>query len=193
MKICIADTRNQVDDFAVKKIEECGYQVKRMTLPFGDFALLDNLTCAVDIKSSGGGILELAKNVFSSDHERLKREILKCAEWGGEICFLVANDDGITQLEQLEHWQPPRFKSTAYKDGKLIHKKGQPMTKVKGETLMKALKTMSEPNRYKQGLTVRFSFCERANAGKKIVQILEWWKKQKEEQNEQNRKTKVNK
>ena len=62
-KICIADTRNQVDDFAVRSIESQGYKVKRMTLPFGDFALIDNLTCAVDIKSSGGGIVEIARNI----------------------------------------------------------------------------------------------------------------------------------
>lgn len=167
-KVCIADTRNQVDDFAVRKIQECGYGVRRMTLPFGDFALLDNLTCAVDIKSSGGGVLELSRNVCSKDHERLRREILKCAEWNGKICFLIANEDGITNIDQLPNWKSP-----CYKSGKL---KGKPFTQVKGETLMKALLTMSQPNYYKDGLTVRFVFCKKEDAGKKIIEILEWWK-----------------
>lgn len=169
--ICVADTRNQVDDFAIRDIKWQGYDVKRMALPFGDFALLDNLTCAVDIKSSGGGIVEIAKNICSKDHERLKREILKCAEWGGEICFLVANNDGITNVDQLAQWESPRYKS-----GKL---KGQVFTRIKGETLMKAIKTMSQPNYYADGLTVRFSFCAKQDAGKKIIQILEYWKKEK--------------
>jgi hypothetical protein len=168
-KICIADTRNQVDDFAVKSIESQGYKVKRMTLPFGDFALIDNLTCAVDIKSSGGGIVEIARNICSKDHERLKREIMKCADWGGEICFLVANNDGITKVEQLAQWKSP-----CYKSGKL---RGKPFTQVKGETLMKAIQTMSQPNYYANGLTVHFSFCSKENAGKKIIEILTYWQK----------------
>lgn len=174
-KVCIADTRNQVDDFAVRKIMSCGYEVRRMTLPFGDFALLDNLTCAVDIKSSGGGILELCRNVCSSDHERLRREILKCAEWNGEICFLIANDDGIEKVEDLINWKSP-----CYKSGKM---KGKPFTNVKGETFMKALQTMSQPDRYKKGLTVHFSFCKKEDAGIKILTILEWWKNKKKGEN----------
>lgn len=168
-KIICADTRNQVDDFAVKEIEKLGYKVRRMALPFGDFALIDNLTCVVDIKSSGGGVAEVAKNICSSDHERLRREILKCAEWGGQICFLIANNDGITNVEQLKDWSSPKYKYGLHK--------GEPITKVKGETLMKAIKTMSTPNRYGKGLTVRFSFIAKENAGQKIVEILEWYKK----------------
>lgn len=167
-RVCIADTRNQVDDFAVKSIEKQGYVVRRMGLPFGDFALLDNLTCAVDIKSSGGGIVEIARNICSKDHQRLKREIKKCAEWGGKICFLVANDEGIRSVDDLANWQSPTYKS-----GKL---KGKPFTRVSGTALMKAIKTMSQPNYYAKGLTVRFSFCDKKSAGEKILKILEYWK-----------------
>lgn len=210
-KICIADTRNQIDDFAVREIRKLGYVVKRMTLPFGDFALIDNLTYCVDIKSSSGGILEICKNTCSNDHKRLKQEILKCAEWQGEICFLIANEEGITSIDDLQNWQVPRFKSDVWIDKFLykgewltrkqilqfiskeellnaekkrfkIHKKGELMTTVKPETFMKVLKTMSEPNHYGEGFTVRFVFCNKENAGKKIIQILEWWKKQKHKQ-----------
>ena len=204
-KVCIADTRNQVDDFAVKEIIKQGYEVRRMTLPFGDFALLDNLTYAIDIKSSGGGILELARNVCSTDHQRLKREIKKCAEWNGEICFLIANEDGVNSIDDLLTWKSPTFKSDQYvqkykyqdkwvtkavllkhikekdlpnyeKKSIKTHSKGEPMTTLKMETFVKALKTMSQPNHYKKGLTVRFSFIDKNKAGEKIVQILEWWK-----------------
>ena len=208
-KICIADTRNQVDDFAVKEIEKLGYRVKRMTLPFGDFALLDNLSYAIDIKSSSGGLIELCRNVCSNDHQRLKREILKCADWQGELCFLIVNEDGITHIDQIEFWEVPTFKSdiwvdkykyhdkwltrkqilehihpnnlSAYERKKFkMHKKGDLMTRVNPKTFMKALKTMSKPNHYGNGFTIRFSFCNRENAGKKIIQILEWWQRQKQ-------------
>ena len=179
-KVILADTRNQVDDFVVKELERLGYTVRRTTLPFGDFALMDNITHAVDIKSSSGGVIEVAKNICSSDHARLRREILKCAEWGGEICFLVANNDGITNIEQLKDWQSPCYKWNVKKDGVVVHRKGEPLTRVKGETLMKAIKTICEPNHYKQGLTVRFTFVAKEKAGAKIIQILEWWRNQKE-------------
>lgn len=205
-KICLADTRNQIDDFVIEEIKKLGYEVKRMTLPFGDFAFLDNLTYCVDIKSSSGGIVEIAKNICSSDHDRLRREIKKCFEWNGEICFLIANEDGIEKLEDLITWKVPHFKSDmwSYKylyNGKWIskkqlvtyinekdissvqkkrfkiHSKGDIVTLIKPEILMKAIKTMSEPNHYKDGLTVRFAFCSKESAGEKIIQILEYWQK----------------
>ena len=205
-KICLADTRNQIDDFVIEEIEKLGYEVKRMTLPFGDFAFLDNLTYCVDIKSSSGGIVEVAKNICSSDHQRLKREIQKCFDWNGEICFLVANEDGVKKIEDLTTWQVPNFKSDMWgykylynnkwiskkqlltyiseknicdiqKKRFKIHSKGDIMTLVNPTTLMKAIKTMSEPNHYKEGLTVRFAFCSKEDAGKKIIQILEYWQK----------------
>lgn len=206
-KIIIADTRNQQDDFVVKQLERLGYKVKRSKLPYGDFALADNMRYSVDIKSSSGGVLECAKNICSSDHRRIVEEIKECAYWHGQLCFLIANEDNINKIEDLNNWKSPLYKSDLWVSKYLkndkwytkkqvqsllgenesiydlptkrekLHTKGEPMTRVKGETLAKALKTMSEPNRYADGLTVRFSFCSKENAGRKIAQILEWWAK----------------
>jgi len=202
--ICYADTRNQDDAWACEQIRAQGYEVHRHTLSFGDFALSSEIRLAIDIKSSSGGIVEIARNVCSKDHNRLKREIFKCVAVHGQICFLVAGNHGITSIADLNNWVSPIYKSDIYKteyflnsDGTkiakadlkdygkedyyskrtLMHKKGELYTKVKGETLAKALATMSEPNHYADGLTVRFSFCSKENAGKKIVEILEWYNK----------------
>lgn len=202
--ICYADTRNQDDLWACEQIRAQGYEVHRNCLSFGDFALSSEIRLAIDIKSSSGGIVEIARNVCSKDHNRLKQEIFKCVAVGGQICFLIAGNHGITSLADLNNWVSPIYKSDQYKieyyrysDGLklakaklknydkqdyyskrvLAHKKGDPYTTVKGETLAKALTTMSEPNHYADGLTVRFSFCSKENAGKKIVEILEWYNK----------------
>lgn len=202
--IVYADTRNQDDLWACEQIRAQGYEVHRNCLSFGDFALSSEIRLAIDIKSSSGGIVEIARNVCSKDHNRLKQEILKCVSVGGQICFLIAGNHGVTSIADLENWVSPVYKSDQYKaeyflysDGTkiakadlinygkqeyyckrtLMHKKGDLYTKVKGETLAKALKTMSEPNHYADGLTVRFSFCSKENAGKKIVEILEWYNK----------------
>lgn len=172
MQIVIADTRNQVDDFAVCDIERYGYTVKRWGLPYGDFALADNIYSAVDIKSSSGGIVEISRNICSGDHERLRNEIRLAAEWGGDLCFLVANSDGITSVDELEHWTSPLYKSDCYVDGVRIHKKGDPFTKVAGTALMKAIKTMCEPDHYAPGFTVNFVFCKKEDAGNRILRIL---------------------
>ena len=213
--IVIADTRNQDDSFVIENFPKYGYEHRRWNLPFGDFALRECMYKAVDIKSASGGIVEIAKNVCSRDHERVRREIETCIEWGGRICFLIANDDGITKLEQLKEWEAPRYKGDMYGDyyqvnGKWLskkalaercgcaainlseavpnlaklpherrklHSKGDLMTAIKGETLMKVLKTMSEPGHYAEGFKVDFAFCRREDAAKKILQILNYYNK----------------
>lgn len=172
--IVIADTRNQEDKFVVDKIKQYGYRYKRHNLPFGDFALADNIFSAVDIKSSSGGIVEIARNICSSDHGRFRREILTAADWGGDITFLVANDDGITSVEQLATWQSPRYKSDVRKDGVVVHRKGDLFTTVKGETLMRAIKTICTPDRYAKGMQVRFVFCSKEEATARILRILRY-------------------
>ena len=219
--IVIADTRNQDDHFVIENFPKYGYEHRRWNLPFGDFALRECMYNAIDIKSASGGIIEIAKNVCSSDHERVRREIETCIAWGGRICFLIANDDGITKMEQLAEWEPPKYKSDMYADfyqvngkwasaralaerchvlmtqlgeaipglGRLpherrkLHNKGEPMTAVKGATLMKTLQTMAQPDHYADGFKVDFAFCSRADAAYWILKILRHYRRQEASKN----------
>lgn len=212
-EIVIADTRNQDDHFVIEGFPRYGYEHRRWNLPFGDFALRDRMYNAVDIKSSSGGIVEIAKNVCSSDHERVRREIETCIAWGGRLCFLIANDDGVTRMEQLASWEAPRYKGDMYTDfyfindewvsaralaercrvpmtqlseaipaldklpreRRKLHGRGEPMTAIKGTTLMKTLQTMAQPDHYADGFKVDFAFCSRADAAYKILKILRYY------------------
>lgn len=215
--IVIADTRNQDDNFVIENFPKYGYEHRRWNLPFGDFALRDCIYHAVDIKSASGGIVEIAKNVCSSDHERVRREIETCVQWGGRLCFLIANNEGINKMEQLAEWESPRYKGDMYVSYYLVkgvwksqkelseqygvpmaqlpkavpglmslphkrcklHAKGDPMTAIKGITLMRTLQTMSQPDHYADGFKVDFAFCSRADAAHKILKILNYYNKQK--------------
>lgn len=173
-KVALVDTRNQKDSFVVNALEELGYKVLRTKLPFGDVALTSNILNVIDLKSSGGGLIELSKNICSSDHERLRREIKLCSKFNGKITFLCF-EEKIKSIEDIENWEVPTYKSNQYKDGILIKRKGDPLTKVKPITLMKAIKTMSEPNHY--DCEVNFAFTNKKECGNKILEILGGLKK----------------
>ena len=184
----LVDTRNQDDSFVIKGLEYLGFEmgksILRTKLPFGDVALATNLLNAIDLKSSGGGLIELSKNVCSKDHTRVRREIDKCLNFGGTLtflCFETENDSEIKSVEDIHKWQVPRFKSNLYKqlttpEGEkvkiLLHKKGEPMTKVNPSTLQKALETMSEPNHYGEGTKINFEFTNKKDCATKILELL---------------------
>lgn len=185
MQVVIVDTRNQKDDFVVSSLESLGCSVVRSKLPFGDVALATNILKCVDLKSSGGGLIEVAKNICSRDHNRIKKEINSCLAVNGEITFLCF-EPGINSIEEVVNWEVPRFKGSLYKDVPkynergnviaydrvLVHKKGDLMSRVKPETLMKAIKTMTEPDHYKPGTKVNFLFTTKQNCGELILEIL---------------------
>ena len=185
----VVDTRNQDDSFVIKGLEDLGFEmgrdILRTKLPFGDIALATNLLNAIDLKSSGGGLIELSKNICSSkDHKRLKNEINKCLKFGGTLtflCFETENDNNIRSVADVHKWQVPKFKSNLYKnlttpEGEkvkiLLHKKGELMTKVNPSTLQKALETMSEPNHYGENTKVDFEFTNKKDCATKILEIL---------------------
>jgi hypothetical protein len=185
-QVVIVDTRNQKDDFVVKALEKLGCTVIRSKLPFGDVALATNILNCIDLKSSGGGgLIEIARNVCSKDHNRVRKEIDSCLEVNGKITFMCF-EPGINNIDEVINWKVPRYKANLFKDkpiynikGKIcayericLHKKGQLMTKVKPETLMKALKTMTEQDHYKPGTKVEFIFATKENCGELILKIL---------------------
>lgn len=194
----IVDTRNQKDDFVVKSLQSLGYEVVREKLNFGDVAFDNSRHIVVDLKSSGGGLIELSRNRCSHDHNRMKNEIEKCLKYNGEITFLCF-EPNINSIDDIINWQVPRFKTNLwvtkyyeqetnkpltkdiinknknikyYSKKELLHKAGQLMTKIKPETLMKSLKTMCEPNHYMDGKKVNLEFATKENCGEKIINIL---------------------
>lgn len=178
--IVILDTRNQKDSFVQEALEKLGCKIIRSKLPFGDVALSSNILNCIDLKSSGGGLLELSRNRCSKDHNRMKAEIENCLSCGGKITFLCF-EPGMNKIEDIASWKIPTFKGDLYKkkiceDGSvekvLLHKKGQPMTKVNPETLMKSIKTMTAQDHYRKGFKVDFEFATKQNCGEKILKIL---------------------
>lgn len=183
-KVVILDTRNQKDAFVEKSFKELGYTIIRSKLPFGDVALPTNILNCVDLKSSGGGLIEVARNRCSKDHNRMKREIENCLSCGGKITF-VCFEPGMKQIEDIANWQIPCFKADLFKRTKVVdeygkeqvkticlHKKGQPMTKVNPLSLMKSLQTMTTQDHYKEGTKVDFIFLSKQDCAKRILEIL---------------------
>ena len=183
-KVIILDTRNQKDYFVEKSFKDLGYKIIRSKLPFGDVALPTNILNCVDLKSSGGGLIEIARNRCSKDHNRMKKEIESCLSCGGKITFMCF-EPGMEKIEDIANWVIPCFKSDLYKkiktkdiDGNeetksiCLHKKGQPMTKVNPIALMKSIQTMTTQDHYREGSKVEFVFASKDNCASKILEIL---------------------
>lgn len=113
----------------------------------GDYINFSRPKVAIDLKKD---LLELANNL-GKDHARFLREVLRVKnEMRCDLVVLVR--EPLQSLEEVKEWSNPR-------------------SQVKGETLYKVMRTMTE--RY----GVLWRFCSRENAGQKILSILEWYDK----------------
>lgn len=113
----------------------------------GDYINFSRPKVAIDLKAS---LLECAQNL-GKDHARFLREVLRVKnEMRCDLVVLVR--EPLQSLEEVKEWSNPR-------------------SQVKGETLYKIMRTMTE--RY----GVLWRFCSRENAGQKILSILEWYDK----------------
>lgn len=141
--IIAIDTRQQAGRHVEKNIyfKEHGHKTVRTKLFVGDYALLHDQTLCIDTKRT---ITELAGNICGKQHERFRNECIRAQEAGIQLVVLI---------EQV----PP--------DGDLS-KWTSKHTQASGETLGKAMKTMTE----KYG--VRFEFCRTSDTAKRIVDIL---------------------
>jgi len=138
------DTRNQKDSYVTDYFDKQGIKWIRNKLYAGDVKLLNDTRIIIDLKAN---VEEIAHNLCNSmEHERIKREIQRAKEIGcEEFIFLIKSN--IKSVDDLINWQSKR-------------------TKVKGSVLMKVMSTMKE--RY----GCRFVFTTRANAPKKILDLL---------------------
>ena len=139
------DTRNQKDEYITDYLDKQSIKWIRNKLYAADVKLLNSTEVLIDIKKD---LLEVCGNLTrASEHERLKREIARGKEIGCKRFIFLIKEKKISSLQDVTNWSSTR-------------------TKVKGETLMKIMNTMSE--RY----GVEFIFTTKENAGAKVIELL---------------------
>lgn len=143
--IIICDTREKGNKKILEYFEKVGQDYITSKLDAGDYTLFKNYTTIIDKKD---GLLELAGNLcHTNEHERIKREIAKARELGCTDFIFLIQDNKIKSLEDIKSWSSPH-------------------TKVKGDTLLKIMATMSK----KYG--VRFLIVPKKNMGEMIIKLL---------------------
>lgn len=144
-KILEFDTRDKKDNYVTDYMDSHGIKYIRTKLYSGDVKLLNSTKVLIDLKKD---LLEMSGNLTNArEHERIKKEIARAKEIGCERFIFLIKEQKIKSIDDVANWSSTR-------------------TKVKGETLMKIMKTMSD--RY----DVEFLFTTKENAGKKILELL---------------------
>lgn len=160
--ILLCDTRQQVgkhkniEDYCRRK----GIRIVRKCLSIGDYMLSEDGenpsgTISVDTKMD---IMELLKDVMSSDHRRFKAECVRAKEQGIQLIVLV---EEYPPFGEIDLWEVPRWKSANQ-----WHNYGDPMTRVDPRAFKKALMTMTV--RY----GVKFRFCTRRQSPARVIKYL---------------------
>ena len=143
--LIIVDTREK----GCKKILEYFTKVNQdyiiSKLEAGDYMVYKDYTTIIDKKD---GLLELAGNLcHKSEHERIRREIVRAKELDCVNFIFLIQDSKIKSIEDIKNWSSPH-------------------TKVKGSTLLKIMTTMSK----KYG--IKFMIVPKKEMGKKIIELL---------------------
>ena len=146
------DTRQQAGKHDIKHayFSENGVDLVRCKLPFGDYAPVPPVS--IDTKNS---MDEIAANICGKEHTRFINECKAAKSAGCQLIILVENTVGISDISQVHTWVNPRI---IYSD-----------KCVQGDRLQKAMETISA--RY----GVKFLFCEPADAGRQIKELLSEW------------------
>ena len=143
--IIICDTREKGNKKILEYFDSINQDYIVSKLDAGDYTLFKDYTTIIDKKD---GLLELAGNLcHTQEHERIKREIAKARELGCINFIFLIQDSKIKSVEDIATWTSPH-------------------TKVKGETLLKIMRTMKE----KYG--VRFIIVPKKNMGEMIIKLL---------------------
>lgn len=182
----IEDKAQKADKHELKHIylAKMNIELMRYPLPVGDYILLtDKVQDVIDRKTKRGtevkkmdflgtydkavdtkySVSELAQDLVQ-DHDRFRDECILAQNNGIELIILVENEDGITDLDGLQHWENPRAKW--YWINKAKKRKVPPRPPVGGKQLYKAACTMQEK------YDVKFLFCTPWDAGKTIIELL---------------------
>lgn len=132
----------------LKYFDQVGVKHYSSKLYVGDYMSLDNPKLIIDRKQN---LTELCQNICQ-DHERFRSELIRAQENGIQLVILVEHGDPIFDFEDVRFWQNPRRKKSP--------------KAMSGDAMYKILKTMQR----KYG--VRYEFCDKADTGRMIVEIL---------------------
>lgn len=149
-KIIICDTREKDNANILKYFDKIGQDYIVSKLDAGDYMIYKDYTTIIDKKN---GLLELASNLCNSkEHDRVKREISRAFESGCKNFYFLIQDNKIKSIDDIKNW----------------HSK---YTKIKGETLLKIMKTMKEK------YSVNFLITSKKNMGETIIKLLNFDKR----------------
>ena len=131
-----------------------GIELVRQKLDVGDYMIPDG-TISVDTKQD---IMELCKDIMSSDHRRFRDECIRAQKNGIQLVILI---EEYPPYGKVDLWEVPRWQSSNE-----WHRYGDPMTLVDPKSLRKAMITMMQ----KYG--VKFVFCTRRQSPARVIKIL---------------------
>lgn len=146
-----------------KQFDKLGVDYFTSKLYVGDYMSLDNPRLCIDRKKD---LQELVSNV-THQHTRFRDELMRAKEHGIKLIILCEHGADIKTLEDVYFWENPRAKPTIWvmRDGHPVKVASNPNA-TSGNTLYKSLCTIRD--RY----DVDFYFCEKAETGKRIVELL---------------------
>lgn len=130
-----------------------GINVVRSKLFVGDYTRVDDMSICVDTKKD---ILEVASNLCSNQHERFRNECIRSQENGIKLIVLI--EENFYDMDNLQNWISPVRRTGKFK--------GQPYSRVNGDTLKKIMQTMNEK------YAVEFKFCKPHESGEEVLRLL---------------------
>jgi len=156
----IEDSRQQANKHNAKNkfFQEEGINVIRSKLPFGDYALVNDMSILVDTKKD---MLEVEMDL-TRDHVRFRNEIQNANKCGMGLIILIEEEQQYKNLDDVK----ARYKIPRWKYSSPTHKKGQLVANFNVETIVKTMQTMQQ----KYG--VLFIFVTKENCGQIIMKIL---------------------
>jgi hypothetical protein len=143
--LIICDTREKGNKKILEYFNKVGQDYIVTKLDAGDYMVFKCFKTLIDKKD---GLLELAGNLcHTAEHARITKELARAFDLGCENFIFLIQDDKIKTIEDIKNWSSPH-------------------TKVKGETLLKIMATMTK----KYG--VRFIIVPKKDMGRKIIELL---------------------
>lgn len=139
------DTREKENSEILDYFNFVGQKWFSSKVASGDYLNFKKPKVVIDTKKN---LLELANNLTKS-HNRFLKEVL-LAKNALKCDFVVLIREPLKNIEEVKQWSNKHCR-------------------LKGETMYKIMKTMSE--RY----NVYWRFCKRENSGAKVLEILKWF------------------
>ena len=168
MRTLMIDTRQQAGKHTAKDdyFHRIGVPTVRTKLLVGDYQYVGGMV-AVDTKRS---IDEVVGNLCqSNEHKRFRAEADLAYQTGIKLYVLIENRENIRKIDDLRRWSNPRYKmwyrQNMTPSGQLqsVTRRRAPITNI---TLIKIMSTFAKQHH------VEFVFCNPADAGKRILELL---------------------